>query len=132
MTTEAKTRTITLTNQPPVRIREEEWPAIAGGSFNWFDNQYEFQANRKCDIFVRVRQHADGRTLVYAGYDYSSAYQNERNAKYRTGELLASGEAMIPALHRVMDELAERAGEREKEIRDCLNECIADLPAQDL
>lgn len=130
---EDKKRTITLTDRPPVRITDAEWPTLASGTFEWHDNQYRFQANRTRDIFVKVRQHADGRVLVYAGYDTSSAWQGETGDRHRTGELLEAGGDIIAALHRVADELATRAlGAHANEIRDCMNECIADLPAQDI
>jgi hypothetical protein len=32
MTTEAKTRTITLNDRHPVKIREDEWPQIAAAT----------------------------------------------------------------------------------------------------
>ena len=61
---ESKTRTITLTGRAPVRIREDEWPVIASGSYKDWDNQYEFQANREWKASIRVRQHPDGRKHV--------------------------------------------------------------------
>lgn len=131
-TNEPKRRTITLTDRAPVRIVESDWPTLASGTFAWHDNEYRFQANRTRDIFVKVRQHADGRTIVYAGYDTSSSWQGEADAKHRTGELLEVGADIVAALRRVADELTSRAGGHEDEIRDCMNDCIADLPAVDL
>ena len=130
--TETKKRTITLTDRAPVNILESDWPVIAAGSFEHYDNQYRFQANRTTDIDVHVRQHADGRALVYAVFKYTSAYQDEPNAIHRTGVLLDAGADLPAAIREVGEQLAERAGEREKAIRDCVNDCIADLPAVDL
>lgn len=39
-----ETRTITLTNRPPVRIREDHWPVIAHGLHRAHDGQIECQA----------------------------------------------------------------------------------------
>mgnify|MGYP001576581350 CR=1 FL=1 len=56
-TTTTKTRTITLTDRPPVTIREDAWPVRAAAK--WWDGAYESQANRTAS--VRVREHEDGR-----------------------------------------------------------------------
>lgn len=137
--TEPKTRTITLTGRAPVKIREDEWPQIAHGSYRDHDNQYEFQANRtwKCDI--RVRQHPDGRAIVYGVYDYDTAFQNERNFVARAGVLLdgASVSSRIPdAISAVASTLiaaAEEAGHNfRSHISACERECISDLPAVEL
>ena len=39
MSTTEKTRTITITNHPPVRIKEKNWPVIAHGRYKTWDNQ---------------------------------------------------------------------------------------------
>lgn len=114
-TTEAKTRTITLTNRPPVRIREDQWPQIAQAK-RW-DNQYESQAIRTWAL--RVRQHEDGRTIVYGAYD--SRYAGEHGR--RAGELLDAGADIAASIRRV----GEHAG-----CDDCIDDCIADLPAVEL
>ncbi len=114
-TTAPKIRTVTLTDHAPVRIREDLWPQIAHG--NWCDNPaIPFQANRGGDI--RVRQHADGRAVVYA--TAWSKWQGERD--WSGGELLAAGEDIIAAIRRVGAELHDSA------VRDC----IADLPAVEI
>ncbi len=58
------TRTVTLTHRRPVQIDTADWPCIAHGRGDSFiDNDYE--------LHLIVRQHADGRVLVYAIYDAS-------------------------------------------------------------
>lgn len=108
--------TITLTGRPPVRIRMLEWPIIARAS-DW-DNENEYQANRTWKLLVR--QHADGRTLVYA--IHTTQYQGESN--YRGGKLIEPG-VDVPATIR-------RVGERMGQCDRLIDECIADLPAEDL
>lgn len=71
-TTETKTRTITLTNRPPVKISDDQWPTIAEASGDSFGSNFQArQSNRdQCDNYtLKVRQHADGRTLVYGTLD---------------------------------------------------------------
>lgn len=110
-----KTRTITLTDRAPAKIREDQWPLIASAK-RW-DNTHESQANRTWSL--RVRQHEDGRTLVYAAYD--SQYRGEHGK--RAGELLDAG-ADLPASIR-------RVGENAR-CEECIDDCIADLPAEEI
>jgi len=115
--TEQKRRTITLTDRPPVTILEADWPVIASARDH--DGQIECQANRRWGI--TVRQHEDGRFIVYA--TYSSQYQGEHG--YRGGELVAPPGDDLPAVIR-------RVGERGEFSAHIIDECIADLPAEQL
>lgn len=59
-----KTRTITLTDRPPVQIVEDEWPIISqarGNSAGPPENEKFATATWT----VKVRRHADGRHIVY-------------------------------------------------------------------
>lgn len=56
-----KQRTITLTDARPVKIYEDDWDVIAQASSH--NGEHESQANYLWSI--RVREHADGRRLVY-------------------------------------------------------------------
>lgn len=130
-TTETKTRTITLTGRPPVKIREDQWPIIACGSYEYYDNQHRFQANRTTDLDIRVRQHADGRAIVYGVYQYDTVFQHERNVVHRVGYVLEPGEDIIEAIQRVGRDLIDRDVDAAI-VRDVIDECIADLPAVEL
>ena len=108
MTTDRKTRTITLTGRAPVRIIEEDWPVIADASI------YRFLGQSRD---VRIRRHADGRTIVYG-----TAPSGRRARRSAAGILLAAAESRdIAAAIRIVcidlgaPELAQRL--------------IADLPA---
>ena len=108
-------RTITLTDRPPVRIEDTEWPVIAQSK--WFEGPYDFQANRSG--WLKIRQHADGRVIVYGGYDTN--WQNE-NSK-RAGFLIPAGrepQDWINAIHntaRIVN-------------ASCADDCIANLPPE--
>lgn len=54
-----RTRTITLSDRPPVRILEAEWPMIARAATPAGTSQVATRG-------VYARRHADGRVLVYA------------------------------------------------------------------
>lgn len=128
-------RTITLTGRPPVSIEDEAWPIIAQASYHDFDNQYDFQANRHWKGSVRVRQHEDGRVIVYAVCTYASQFQNESGYQQKAGELLGVGattEQITAAIHRVHGTIDGDEGGRPLQWKLLAEECIADLPAEEL
>lgn len=119
--------TITLTDRTPVKITKEEWPIIA--SAKWHDGrEVESQSNRRNTLIVR--QHNDGRTIVYGIYD--SNWQGEKSR--RGGELITVGGAseetvgdtttIIAAIRRVAEGLGFSG--------ELAQECIADLPAEEI
>lgn len=132
MSEEPKKRTITLTNRPPVKITESDWPTLASAVKNDHDGQVECQANRRWKAYLNVRQHADGRAIVYGGADYSSQWQGERASVERAGVLLDAGADVIAAINAVAATLSELAPDQEERIRRVARETIADLPAVEL
>jgi hypothetical protein len=60
-TTTEKKLTIVLSDAPPVIVDAGVWPCIAVA--DWYSGQHECQANEKA--YVKVREHADGRRIVY-------------------------------------------------------------------
>lgn len=124
-------RTITLSNRPPVKIVEDDWPVLAVGSYEHFDGQIRAQATRTKELTVRVRQHADGRAIVYGVYEYSTAHQGERDVTWRVGYLLTPTGDIMQAIRRVGSELSERDVD-EDIVRTAVQGCIADLPAEEI
>jgi len=117
-----KTRTITLTDRRPVTIREEEWPVLASARDDSWTNYTRPAPAHEVDVYhLVVRQHADGRALVYAVVDASPAWTGTES--YRGGEFLAAG-ADVPAAIRRVGEAAHSIPE------SVIRECIADLPAE--
>lgn len=114
-------KTISLTGRKPVVIDEDVWPLIASASDH--DGQYEFQANRKWHLFVRQCQTSadDDRCIVYGVF--TSSFQNE--ADRRGGEIVATVDDVPAAVQRVADYLEFRK-------QHMVDECIADLPAEEL
>jgi hypothetical protein len=118
----AKTRTITLTDRPPVTIREDDWPVIA--SARWWDGEYECQANLTVSVRVREREH-DGRRIVYGVWD--SQRRHERSQ--RAGRVVDGVDGQpdsartIAAIHDVCTRIGRP---------DLAADCVADLPAEDL
>lgn len=134
-TTAAKTRTITLTGRPPVKIREDEWPTLAEASYHDYDTQYDFQSHRHWRGWVRVRQHEDGRALVYAACSHSTQFPTERDYEQRAGELLgtdATTAQIIEAIRRVHASINIVDQAHRDMWRLLVDECIADLPAEEL
>jgi hypothetical protein len=109
----AEKLTVTLTGRAPVTIIKDDWPIIASAK-DW-DNQHECQANRTWRL--TVRQHEDGRSLIYGVYE--TQWQNESGR--RGGELLDVGADIPAAIYRVAEYLGFD--------RNLADQCIADLPA---
>lgn len=140
-TTTPKMRTITLTDCPPVRIREDHWPVIAQGSADDDDStQPGNPPNREWTRSIRVRAHADGRAIVYGIYDYETCFQGEHGAAAKRGLVLeasATSADLIAAIRSVGAALAEAESvaaitDAQREPRqwdEAIQGCIADLPA---
>jgi hypothetical protein len=127
-------RTITLTDRSPISIEEKDWPVIAEANAKEHDGQVECQANRTSKWFLRVRQHADTRTIVYGGYDYDTCWQSERSLSARRGVMLPPGSDLIAAIREVADDIAgaECAGDDASRWPTLVAECIADFPAEEV
>jgi hypothetical protein len=123
-TTEKKKKiAVTMSERAPLKLDPELWPLIA--SADTHDGQVECQANREWAI--KVREHEDGRRVVYGwvqrgnggmpiGYrGASGGYLVEAGAN--------SGEETIRAIRRVAGIIGD------DQLGD---ECIADLPAEEL
>ena len=120
MSAAAKVRTVTLTGRPPVRVSEDVWPVIASARRG--DGKVECQDNHRWHL--TVRQHADGRTIVYGSEDSGPGGVHQGYEPAYAGELLAAGADIASAIIRVgTDARCSKAMQ---------DECIADLPAEDL
>lgn len=123
-----KTRTITLTGRAPVKIAEDAWPVIAwatGDSWSGNDHARHDQAAAQGELdeySIRVRQHADGRAIVYAVLDAATAWTHSES--YKGGVLLGAGDDIAAAIRAV----GEECGIPDAVIRAC----IADLPPVEL
>ena len=133
----SKQRTITLTDRPPVKISEDNWPLIANASDEDHDGQVRCQANCVSEWDIRVRQHADGRAIVYATYNYNSNWHGARGYSAKHGVLLPR-ECSRDEICRAIKDVASRMAECEHDGDDArrwptlADDCIADLPAEEL
>jgi hypothetical protein len=127
-TTEKKTVTITLSERSPVKIDPEQWPIIA--SAETWNGQHKSQANYI--RWIKVREHTDGRRIIYGvlGRGNGGAPVGWRGAS--GGYLLSAGtnkgepdreDETIRAIRRVAGLIDD------SKLGD---ECIADLPAQEI
>jgi hypothetical protein len=122
ITTEKKTVTITMSDSAPLRIVNEDWPRIADASGH--DGQVQSQANH--EWYIRVREHQDGRRIVYGSYDSGNGGVHIGFRPRKAGYLVpagADGQDTIRAIRRVAGVI---------DMPELADECIADLPAQDL
>lgn len=140
-------RTITLSDRPPVTIDEDDWTLIAQASDKEYDNEFEFQANRISTWSIKVRTRDDepdkdsqGKpaTIVSAVYNYTSNWTNARGFQVRHGVLLPEGESDTQAICRAIKEVCNRMAASEHHGDDAdrweqlADDCIADLPAEEL
>jgi hypothetical protein len=101
-TTTTKVLTITLTGRRPVRVDTAAWPAIASAaddSYRGNDYARHQQALYRGEVDryrLTVRQHADGRALVYGVLDAANGGRSIRG-----GELLTPGADVAAAIARV-------------------------------
>lgn len=102
--------TITLTDRPPVRVVKDDWSIVASAS------DHEEHRNWK----LIVRQHGDGRSIVYGIYDTN--WQGEHGR--RGGVLVAAKEDIAAAIKTVGQSL-----DFEERL---IQQCIADLPAEEI
>ena len=126
-------RTITLTDRPPVTVDEAAWPVLAVVTDEDYHGQISCQANRETKWGLRVRQHADGRAIVYATYAHSSQWAGERDENRKAGVLLPVGSdaaAIVAAVKEVVATMS-RGNDDGCDAWDRLaDDCIAALPAE--
>jgi len=123
-----KMNVIPLTDCPPVRIKEDEWPILAHGDYR------NFICNQLWCVHIYVRQHNDGRCIVYGTYDFDSLYEDKPNIEVYAGVFLNHSENdMIVGIHDV-GEILRNAVDCDSAIHisSAVRKCIADLPAEDL
>lgn len=132
-TTEKKTIEITLSDRAPVKVDPQLWPIIA--SAETWNGEYKSQANYI--RWIKVREHADGRRLVYGMLDSG-------NGGVPAGWRGASGGYLLddagygsddPKLRAEKDAATVRAIRRVAGLIDdpkLGDECIGNLPAQEI
>lgn len=130
-----KTRTITLTGRAPVRIDENDWPVIARASGDTCGitdpvlREQALQRGEADEYALRVRQHSDGRTIVYG--TYTVGLNRQHDGLTHAGYVLMPGFLEDPsaeALSRVIGKVGKELGVPAQLIADC----IADLPAEEI
>ena len=126
--------TITLTHQPPVRIKKSDWPIGAEARDEWHDGEVRSRANIQVDWKLTVRQHVDGRFIVYGIYKYTSQWANDRGYNVRGGEKYLAGADIPEAIGHVGAWMAdqEHRGDDASRWKMLVNHCTADLPAEEL
>lgn len=113
---------ITMSERRPLSVVREEWPIIARA--DWHDGKVESQANtiRK----IRVRQHADGRRIVYGLQEAGEGGQYAGTRNPEGGFLIGIGEdedETVRAIRRVAGIIGDD---------DLGSECIASLPPEEV
>lgn len=116
---------VALTGRAPVRINTDEWPLIA--SANMFSGRLECQANTTASI--TVRQHADGRALVYGERESGPGGWPAEAEPWYGGELVPAGGDLAAAILRLDGLDGGFCAINADSLRRA---AIADLPAEDI
>lgn len=130
-----KSLTITLTSRRPATINPREWPIIASGdgdSYGSTDPSGHRQAvtRGEVDIYrLRVRQHQDGRVLVYGILDGAGQWTGTESRA--GGELHAGSESDLGSDQDLVDAI-KRVGHDCRLPESVIRDCIADLPAEEI
>jgi hypothetical protein len=114
--TRPETLTIVLTDARPIEVSKADWSLVAKAK-DW-DNTYEFQADRTWTM--RVRQHDDGRCVVYGIHTTACSAGRDR----RGGEMVDTIEDVPAAIRRVVRYLDFPAY--------LVDECVGNLPAVEI
>lgn len=117
---------ITLSDLHPVTIRADQWPILVHVSDFWGGNGIECQANE--EACIKIRQHADGRAIVYGIRDSGPGGMPLSYRGRSAGFLLSTKEgqeqtALIRAIRRVAGAI---------DWQDGAARAIAELPPTEL
>lgn len=134
--TTTKTITIAMSDRAPLKLDPELWPLIASAKRH--DGAVECQANT--EWYILVREHEDGRRIVYGGKIAGGGGQYAGFRELHGGYLVAPGEAFrnvgngplghVPDEQETIRAIRRVAGIIGDDLMGA--ECIGDLPAQEL
>lgn len=128
-----KIRTITLSDRPPVKIDEDLWPILAQAK-DAVDRRNGTPLPRdECAKWsLIVRQHADGRAIVYGVASApGEGWPSHGASDWKGGELIPREvpvQAIVEAIKRVGGDMMALGGAPTSIVR----ECIADMPPEEL
>jgi len=111
--------TISMSETSPVRIDPAAWPIVAEADRH--DGQVRCQATN--EWWLAVREHADGRRIVYGCHVAGDGGQYAGFRPRHAGWLLDAGADVARAIRRVAGVIGDE---------QLAAECIAALPAQDI
>jgi hypothetical protein len=130
--TKPKTRTITLTGRRPVTIDEAEWPVIAKasgdnwtGGADWALHNQASDQGQLDEFTLRVREHADGRGIVYG--TYSEGWHSDHDGLTHAGYIVQPGSVPL-----TVEAAIQQTGTDLGVPAQLVADCIADLPAERL
>ncbi len=129
-----KHRTIIMTDTAPVKIVQEDWPVIAHGCYfsQGTERESDFQSIEKLEIDIRVRKHADGRTLVYGRYKLTS---EDRDDVWRRSGYVYTADISTNILMRAIIIVGAEISDIDAPINaisDTVQDCISDFSPVDI
>ena len=114
--------TIPLRNRYPVSIEADDWPLIASASKN---DIFGMDGKTETRWRIQVRQHKDGRAIIYASDAFGISIGYYVNTK-------SDGSAIVAYINQIATGMNE-AKEGSRELWTILAaKCIASLPPEEL
>lgn len=114
----SRRRTITLTDRRPVAIDEDEWPVI-GSAYS--DASEVLRPSSRA--WLKVRQHQDGRTIVYGGTECTESTMHRGIRAGVLSDAIPTASELGAHIRRVASLV---------NASDIAQDCIASLPAEEL
>lgn len=134
-TTTEKRLVVHMTGRRPISIVRDDWPLIAWGVEEEYNGQVRDESHETGDASIRVRQHSDGRLLVYGAFAYVCGHPNSPSHDASAGAIYPAGSDIAEAIDEIVETMHAKLAKQsrgqyvpcETLIDRAAQGCLADL-----
>ncbi len=126
---------VPLSREPPITVDRREWPEIATGTYRWQDGDQKKGILQEISLVLKVRQHADGRAVVYGRFFYCDILKPRDLFLVHHGRFVEPGMDLVAAIQAVggnlrtaMTEIGGPSAEEARRVSGVVLETIQELP----